>query len=214
MIIGSFSINTDPSLNLDKIRNATDHPGLTFTPVAGCGFSGGFYLNDRLPYTAADFYHTDETNDLMVLMAGFIYNGTELAALYFGKELVTDPELVSRLFIIEGPGFVGKLNGDFVIFICRPSAKQAYLFRDHAGIRPLAFLNETGSLLFASDIIGLSRACADDQVIDSEYLMGYFKYIDYRKTPYNKVLKLLPGHFLEHSGRDTKTLTGTGDPKK
>ena len=37
--------------------------------------------------------------------------------------------------------------------------------------------------------------------IDHEYLLGNFKYIDYRRTPETKVRKLLPGHFLHFSER-------------
>ena len=43
--------------------------------------------------------------------------------------------------------------------------------------------------------------------------MGYFKYIDYRKTPCQKVKKLLPGHFLHFSER-VQRLTDTGTPEK
>ena len=32
--------------------------------------------------------------------------------------------------------------------------------------------------------------------MDSEFFLGYFKYIDYRRTPDPKVKKLSPGHFL------------------
>lgn len=206
MIFGSFSIDTDPELNADIIRKAMDRSGLSFIAVSGRGFSGGFFLNGRLPFTAADFYHSDEANDLIVLMAGSIYNRDEISALYPSVLPLSDPGLVSRIFYSEGPGFVRKLNGDFVIFIYRPSARQAWLFRDQAGIRPVAFSGESGSLVFSSDITALSRACSGGKAIDTEYLLGYFKYIDYRRTPYSKVLKLLPGHYLEFSGEGTKVV--------
>ena len=110
-----------------------------------------------------------------------------------------DPELAACLFRIEGPDFVKKLNGDFAIFILQPEKQQVYLFRDQAGIRPLAYTNDSQSLCFSSDINGLCRAFSDGQSINNDYLLGYFKYIDYRKTSCEKVKKLLPGHFLHFS---------------
>ena len=110
-----------------------------------------------------------------------------------------DPHLIAELFLKTGEGFVRRLNGDFTIFILNPRKKQAYLYRDHLGICPLAWTTVGKALYFSSDITALCRAFSGSGRISSEFLLGYFKYIDYSKTPEDRVRKLLPGHMLRFS---------------
>lgn len=182
----------------EHIRRVTDCKKLVFHPVKAEGFTGGFYLQPHLPYTDIDFFYHDEKNDILVLFSGSVYNKQEL----FNQlqiRPVGDPELIARLFIMEGADFVKRLNGDFALLITRPNRKQAFLFRDHLGIRPIAWTYDNNILSFSSDIIGLCRAFSKGQVIDSDYLLGSFKYINYLKTPNIRVTRLLPGHYLEFS---------------
>jgi len=199
VILGSYSPIKGQSVIGDRIRKATDRDGLSFHPIVNCCFSGGYYLHPRLPFRSDDFYFSDEAGDIKVLLSGSVYNRSELYSLCKLTGPVPDPQLVADLFLHEGPGFVEKLNGDFAIFILQPSKKQAYLFRDHVGIRPMAWIADRHILSFSSDDINLSRAFFGDHKIDPDYLLGYFKFIDYRKTPVMKVAKLLPGHFLRFS---------------
>ena len=48
----------------------------------------------------------------------------------------------------------------------RPEAGQAFLFRDHIGIRPLAYSIMSGVLHFSTDIVGLCISISDDYNID------------------------------------------------
>jgi len=201
--LGSFSLSSSSknSDTFDNIRKATDFEGLIYHPVDIGDFTGGFFINPRLPYKHSDFYYFNEANDLLVLISGSVFNKSEL---FFNCNISTplpDPELISILFLKEGPAFVKQLNGDFSIFIGRPAKREAYLFRDHVGVRPIAFSTGRQTLFFSSDILGLCRAFSKGEPVDSEYLLGYFKYIDYRRTPNRLVKKLLPGHFLHFSDR-------------
>jgi len=199
MIIGSFSVNTDPSLLSKKIFKTTNCERLDFHLVALGVFSGGYYLQKNLPWEQVDFFFCDELNDIMVLMSGSVYNRSEVMHLSNYKNSVPDPELVAGLFQREGPDFVKRLNGDFVIFIGQTAKREAYLFRDHVGIRPLAYATYQNALCFSSDIPGMCKAFSDGQDIGSDYLMGYFKEIDRRETPVEEVKKLPPGHYLRFS---------------
>lgn len=201
MILGSVSIHVEESCSPvpETLRRFTASEDLVFNEVVREGFIGGYYLHKRLPQKPEDVCFYDEINGVQVLLSGFVFNRSELTASYKIPGQLPDPELIARMFLQEGPGFVDKLNGDFAFCITQPSLRQAYLFRDHTGIRPLAWAIDQQSLLFSSDINGLCRALADGQVIDSDYLLGSFKYIDYRKTPNNRVTKLLPGHYLHFS---------------
>lgn len=213
MIIGSFSIAADAASVTDRIHKATDYQGLTFHPVAFGGFTGGCYLHSLLPWSPADFYYADELNDIIVLMSGCAYNKSELYKILNITVPAPDPVVIAGLFMKEGPGFVKDLNGDFAIFIGRPSKREAYLFRDHVGIRPFSYTTDSQTISFSSDIFGLCRAYSKGQNIDSEFLTGYFKYIDYRITPCEKVKKLPPGHFL-HVSDDGVEVTQYWEPEK
>ena len=204
VILGSYSLNTGSSLITDRIRKLTDHEGLIFHPIAAGGFSAGYYLHSHLPFKPEDFYFSDEAGDILVLLSGSVYNKSELYPLCNITRPVPDPQLIAILFRQEGPGFIRKLNGDFAIFIMQPMKKQVYLFRDHVGIRPLAWNADRQTLSFSSDMTGLCRVFSSDQKIDPDYLMGYFKFIDYRKAPCEKVKKLPPGHFLHFSEEGTE----------
>ena len=103
------------------------------------------------------------------------------------------------MFLADGPDFVTKLNGDFAIFIGQSACQRAYLFRDHLGIRPVAWHADNDRLSFSSDIVGLCKTLSGGTSPASEFLLGYFKYVDYTETPYGEVKKLLPGHYLEFS---------------
>jgi asparagine synthase (glutamine-hydrolysing) len=207
MIIGSISFSTrgNKFTFKNKIRELAPS-GTVFNQVTyGC-FSGGYCLHNNLPYKSDDFYYADEINDLVVLLSGSVYNKAELLNHFNFSASVPDPELVADLFRCEGPDYVKRLNGDYTIFIVQPAMKKAYLFRDHLGIRPMAWTMDHQTLLFSSDIIGLCREFSAGQVINNDYLLGYFKYIDYRKTPSREVTKLLPGHYLRFSESGIKII--------
>jgi len=199
MILGyiSFSHAGLESSSIDLLNNISVRDHLAFHAVTLGEFKGGYFLNNRLPFLSADICYCSSSNDILVLLSGSIYNREELLLRCNLPASACDPFLIAELFSSEGPDFVKRLNGDFVIFIFQPARKLAYLFRDQVGIRPVAWIFDRQTLYFSSDIIGLCKALSVGETIDSEYLMGYFKYIDYRKTPDNKVRKLHPGHFIQ-----------------
>ncbi|MBE0675297.1 MAG: hypothetical protein IH591_11595, partial [Bacteroidales bacterium] len=147
-----------------------------------------------------------EFNDVVILFSGAVYNRVELNNMVGSGPQLPVPSLVARLFARSGPQFVKDLNGDFAICICQPRKKRVFLFRDHVGIRPMAYSAEGESLCFSTDITGLCRAVSGGMDIDTVYLTGHFRYIDYRKTPSAKVRKLSPGHWLEFSEAGIKTV--------
>jgi asparagine synthase (glutamine-hydrolysing) len=198
MITGSVCFgNPDGFFNI--LLMSSDGGELVCHPVSAIGFEGAFYTHPRLPGITEDRCYTDEERDIVVLMSGSIFNRTTLLRKTGLSGQPADPQLAAILFLREGPAFVEKLNGDFAIFILRPREKQAYLFRDQLGICPLAWTERGRTLYFSSDITALCRVFSDGRKIDSEYLLGYFKYIDYSKTPLASVSKLMPGHYLHFS---------------
>jgi len=215
LFAGSFTSFNSSSYSplFRKVCDTAENEDLSLNYVSAKGFEGGFYLNRRLPYSPEDFYFSDSENDIVVLAKAGFYNKPELFAHLGLKDPVPEPELIASLFIKEGPAFAERVNGDFAIFICRPAKNEAYLIRDQVGISPLAYATENQTLYFSYDITGLSKLFAKESQIDTEYLLGYFKYIDYRRTPVGKVRKLLPGHYLHFSGGEA-TLKCYWDPSK
>jgi len=199
MITGTFTFtdNTQPAPGWTA--GFSFPPCLQFFKVASTGFSGGYFTNPRLPWSADDILYEDRNSDILVLLSGTVYNRAELHIKSGIRPEMPVPALIAGLFIQQGAGFVSNLNGDFAICILQPGAKRIYLFRDHVGIRPLAYSAGKSSLVFSTDITGLSKTVSDGQDLSRTYLSGHFRYIDYRLTPSDRVKKLMPGHYLEFS---------------
>jgi asparagine synthase (glutamine-hydrolysing) len=196
MICGSFS-SDGYKLNAEQVAAMADNTGrLDFHPVSAEGFYGGYFLNNRLPLLSSDFVWHDQASGLLVLFSGRIYNRKEFTGSVSSGNTVPDPELAGRLFLLNGPDFVSGLNGDFAIFISRLKEREAWLYRDHVGIRPLVWFAGDSGLSFSTDIVSFSSYICQGDNPDQYYLSGYFRYIDYRLTPCRKVTKLLPGHYL------------------
>ena len=129
-------------------------------------------------------------------MSGNIYNKPELCSRAGIDGSVRDPRLIEKLFNLYGSGFAEMLNGDFIIFIYLAATGEAYLYRDQPGIRPAAWVMEDKTFTFSSDLYGLCRQFSKSGSPDQEFLLGHFKYIDFKKLPEKSAQKLLPGHFI------------------
>lgn len=173
--------------------------GLICKDVHEGSFRGGCFLNPKLPYRTEDLIYSDEYEGLTVLLYGSVFNQCELQKELKFPGTINQPELIARMFLSKGPNFVKKLNGDFGIFINQPQENKSWLFRDQIGIKPLCFAYEDQNLFFSSDSIALSRALKTNNRISDAFLLSFFKYVDFRKTPNRKVKILEPGHYLEYS---------------
>ncbi len=175
-----------------------------FHPVICDCFSGGFWLHPRLPYGREDTYYQDDSEDILVLLSGRVYNKSSLAVARSLSADLPDPLLIAKLFIADGPVFAERLNGDFAFFILRPGRREAFLYRDHIGILPLAWITEGNTLTFSTDITGLCRSHSRGGSSDTEFFLSWFKYIDYRRTPNPDVRKTEPGHFIHFTPEGLK----------
>jgi asparagine synthase (glutamine-hydrolysing) len=163
-------------------------------------FFGNILLSPRLPYTLEECVYLDQQQDIAVVLSGCIYNQSEICKKHkFDSDSIPVPKLIAKLFLLYNVDFVHQLNGDFAIAIHQPTKNTFYLFRDHLGIRPLAYTIQEQSIYFSSDIIGLSRAFHESGSLNIEYLLSDFKFNDLRQTPNKLVHKLLPGYFLMYN---------------
>jgi len=208
MITGALSLSADDADGGLAFTFSLFASGgeLLFRQAEVKNFLGGYFLHPALPNADDDFYYLNTDEDILILLSGFVYNTAELLCGKHKQGQLSTPCLIASLFIGEGPAFVERLNGDFAIFIYRPEKKEAYLYRDHLGIRPLAW-SRTGEVIhFSSDINTLCKVLGEGQPADEEYLLGYFKYSDKRVTPNHNVRKLLPGHYICFSENETKII--------
>lgn len=199
MIAGSVCF-TDSVASLNIPVNNSNKGDLICHSVNSRGFRGAFFIHQNTPSVEQDYLFIDEERDIVVLLSGAIYNRNELTKKAFINQQAKDPQLIAELFLQEGPDFVKNLNGDFAISVFNPEKKRLFLFRDHVGICPMAWTTDNETFFFSSDINELCRIFSNGGRIDNDYLLRYFKYIDYRKTPESRVKKLMPGHFLSYSG--------------
>ncbi len=199
MIFGCYSpVGTEGVAAAAPLPDMAGDEDIVVVPVEKGRFRGGCLLHRRLPHSASDFLYEEEGRGLLVLIWGAIYNKKELVEEYGAGTSVTIPALIAQLFKREGSAFVGRLNGDFAIFISDEEKGEVWLFRDHLGIRPLVFSIEGGRLLFSTDMISLCRTVSGGKALEKEWFTGYFRYSDRKKTASPEVHKLLPGHYLRY----------------
>ena len=198
MISGVVSFY-DPITLFEAPAEITGDNGITFYPVKHDYFNGGFFLHSGLPYLPEEVYFVDRSRDIMVLLSGVLYNRQTIIQSEKIDREIPDPELIADLFLKYGTEFVADLNGDFAFFILRAARKEAFLFRDHIGARPLAWAGNGKTIHFSTDINSLCKTYKPGTVPDREFLLSYFKYIDFRRTPNKNVSRLAPGHFLNLS---------------
>ena len=196
LISGDAGKNSSGSLA--RLRGLIGWENAVHHPVSHYNFSGGFFLDSRLPYTADDFLFADQASGLMVLLWGALYNRAELLrGLGEADNTLPDPHLVARAYSARGASFAQDLNGDFCIVIYRPLEKQCLVVRDHLGVKPIAFYQGGQDFFFSTDIIALCRVFHEKE-INVESLLGSNKFIDAAQTYHPDVRKVTPGHWVSY----------------
>lgn len=115
-------------------------------------------------------------------------------------ETTCDTEVILAGYMVYGCDFVQKLNGIFAFAIWDEKEQKLFLFRDHAGIKPLFYTLHGGSMVFSSEIKGLFcfpgvMPCIDREGLCEIFGLGPAK--TYGKGVFKDVMEVLPGHFLE-----------------
>lgn len=199
MLYGALSTHalSKNNASLNRLKKAMEWAGAEHHRVDYENFSGGFFLDPRLPYTVDDCFFLTTSDDLLVLMSGCIYNRTDVCrALNKAPNTLPDPALVAHAFLLQGPDFVNSLNGDFSIAIYQSRKNMLHLFRDHLGIAPLVYTTVEQSIYFSSDSTALCRAVYEGDRIQVDPLISDCKVVDMTLTLNKNVLKLKAGHLL------------------
>lgn len=211
-IYGSiFSHFNEATLNsINQLKSLMNWNNSSLTEICDDNFIGGILYDQLLPYSQRDFFYKDNDNHTIVLMSGVIYNPESLREKCgLTSDYTFYPELICTSFLNFGENFVSLLNGDFAIVIIDLKNHKTLIFRDHLGVRPIAYCLKDSNLFFSSDFISLSKVLYSDENIDELFILqGLTKdnLWDYTLTPNKHITKLLPGHYLEYSDNIVKQI--------
>ncbi|MDQ3698832.1 MAG: asparagine synthase (glutamine-hydrolyzing) [Gemmatimonadota bacterium] len=144
----------------------------------------------------------NEDDSVWLVFNGEIYNHRELRAELEAKghrfRSRTDSEVLVHLWEEHGRAMVERLNGMFAFCVWDERRGEAFLARDHAGIKPLYMADAPGGLLFASEPKVLLSATGVDRAVDTVALQQYltFLWVPGERTMWRGIRKLPAGGWL------------------
>ena len=145
---------------------------------------------------------SDPLNNYCLSFNGEIYNflelKSELEQLGYQFTSYSDTEVLLYSYIHWGEACVNKLRGMFAFAVLDKVKQEIFLARDHLGIKPLVYLEDSNHFAFSSEIQALKKLPRlslemDIQAIDQYLLLGY---IPAPLTIYKQIKKLEAGHYL------------------
>jgi asparagine synthase (glutamine-hydrolysing) len=195
-----------------KMRDALEHRGPD---------DAGFFLEDNIGLghrrlsiidTSAAGHQPfiSENKRYILVFNGEIYNYKSFYTEIRNKGLViktgSDTEVLMLLFELYGMNFLKRLHGMFAFAIWDTQAKKLILARDRMGVKPLYYAFYNNAIYFASEQKALFTAGVPLEISENgldEYFFNRF--VAGENTLYNRVKKLLPGHYmvLENDGYTT-----------
>jgi asparagine synthase (glutamine-hydrolysing) len=113
----------------------------------------------------------NEDSTVHVVQNGEIYNFRELRAELeqAGHRFSThsDTEVLVHLYEEHGEGFAERLRGMFAVAIWDSRRRRLVVARDRFGIKPLYYRDESGELMFASELRALPRGEVDPDALEA-----------------------------------------------
>ncbi|HVI10012.1 MAG TPA: asparagine synthase (glutamine-hydrolyzing) [Candidatus Binatia bacterium] len=155
---------------------------------------------------------SNEDGSIWITFNGEIYNFAELRRELESKghqfSSHTDTETIIHLYEEEGIDCVRRLNGMFAFAICdlRSGAPELFLARDHFGVKPLYYWQQSGRFAFASEVKALLQVPQIEAELDLESLHQYltFLWVPDPKTMFRGIFKLPAGHYAVFRGGELK----------
>jgi len=149
--------------------------------------------------------------NFVLVFNGEIYNHLDVRAKLEHKYAFkshSDTETLLYGFIEFGENVLNMLNGIFAFSIFNKTTNELFIARDQFGIKPLYYYCDANLFWFSSEIKAILPFEIDTE-IDKPALVNYltFLYSPAEKTPFKKVLKLLPGHFIKLNIADYQEFT-------
>lgn len=142
----------------------------------------------------------------VIIFNGEIYNHQEIRQDHLqGVHFITsgDTETVLQAYIHFGADCLKLLNGIFAFAIFDIEKNELFIARDHFGIKPLYIYEDEHQFLFGSEIKSFLQFDID-KTISYEALENYITFLwsPGELTPFRKIKKLLPGHYIRFDVRN------------
>ncbi len=204
-INGIFHLNHKPvdQNQLIKMRDALEHRGPD---------DAGFFIekNIGLGHRRLSIIDTSsaghqpffsENGRFILVFNGEIYNYQsfypELKSKGISLKSGSDTEVLLKLYELYGLEMLHRLNGMFAFAIWDKEEKKLILARDRMGVKPLYYSFHQNSFYFASEQKALFTAGVPLQISENGLEEYFFnRFVAGENTLYNKVNKLLPGHYM------------------
>ena len=148
----------------------------------------------------------NETNDIVVVYNGEIYNVPELRSDLEGRghrfQTRTDTEVLVHLYEEYGDEFAVRLNGMFAFALWDTRRHRLLIARDQVGIKPLCYTWNGRTLVFGSEAKAILRHpnITAELDIDSAHLLLNFRFVPSPRTLFRNIHKLPAGHLLVWEG--------------
>ncbi len=142
----------------------------------------------------------NEDETIWITFNGEIYNYKELRGKLISEghkfRSDSDTEVIIHAYEEYGYSFLKKLNGMFAFGIWDYNKKRILIARDNLGIKPAYYYWDKKRLIFASEIKAILAAGVERE-LNYEALNETLKnrFISADLTPFNKIKKLLAGHY-------------------
>jgi asparagine synthase (glutamine-hydrolysing) len=153
----------------------------------------------------------NEDGTVVVVYNGEIYNYPELREQVLARghrlESHCDTEVLPHLYEDEGMAFLDRLNGIFSFALYDRVKGSLFLVRDPLGVKPLVYAVFGEKLAFGSEAkavlaSGLVAAELDEA---SLHLTMNVRYVPGKRTFFQGINRLLPGHVLEFADGRART---------
>jgi asparagine synthase (glutamine-hydrolysing) len=146
----------------------------------------------------------NEPGTLWLVCNGEIYNyeqlRSELRALGYRFRTDGDCEVILGLYELYGDRMLERLRGMFALALWDAPRRRLLLARDHLGQKPLFYVEDRESLVFASELKALLAFDPSWRELDIRALDQYLalRLIAPPLTMFRRIRKLPPGHKLVH----------------
>jgi asparagine synthase (glutamine-hydrolysing) len=143
---------------------------------------------------------SNEDGTVWVVFNGEIYNYRELREELIGRghhfKTSTDTEVIVHLYEELGAGCVERLRGMFAFAVWDTRQGRLLLVRDRLGQKPLFYREESGRLLFASELKSLLQVPGIPRTVDPEAidLFLQYQYVPHPRCILKGFAKLPPAH--------------------
>ena len=187
-------------MNQTLINRGNDDHGIYFHGNAYLGQQRLSIVDLSKGHQPMSYTHHGKT--FTIVYNGELYNAPALRERlrqhHIRLRTTCDTELVLKLFAVEGPQALHRLNGIFAFAVYETSTNRIFLARDPLGVKPLFYNCQNGAMAFASEIKALFSHPSIQPHVNLQGLRELFGICPARtpgKTVYTGINEIKPGQY-------------------